>query len=275
MRNEHIYLNGRIVPASDAAISPFDIGLLRGYAVFDLLRTVDGEPFLLSEHLERLHASADHLGLRVPVTDAEIEAAIRELLRLNQHGEATIRLVLTGGVSPDGMSFDPEKPTFFILTHELHEPPAAVYENGASLVTHDYKREIPKAKTTNYLTMLANKSQAQSQGALDLLYVDDGVVYEAATASVYFVKGRTILAPSDDVLWGTIGSLVLDAAAGDYDVVSGVVSIQDMREADEVFLTSTTRGVVPIVRIDDVPVGDGRVGPVVRDLMERFRASLR
>src|SRR5450759_1287243 len=130
MDTRYIYFNGHIVPADQAAVSPFDIGLLRGYAVFDLLRTVGGRPFLLAEHLKRLRASAAHLGLAVPATDGEISAVIDELLALNGHAEAAVRLVLTGGVSPDGMTFDASTPTFMILTHELHEPPVKLYETG-------------------------------------------------------------------------------------------------------------------------------------------------
>ena len=189
MRTHFIYLNGEIVSADRAAISPFDIGLLRGYAVFDLLRTVGGRPFLLAEHLERLRASAAHLGLRVPASDDEIAAAILELLRRNGHEEATVRLVLTGGVSPDGMGFDPSTPTFFILTHDLHEPPAELYETGGALLTHEHRREVPEAKTTNYVTMLKNRSRIGDEGALDLLYHDGERVFEAASASVYFVRG--------------------------------------------------------------------------------------
>ena len=131
MRTHYAYLNGHIVPEQQATISPLDIGLLRGYAVFDLLRTVGGRPFLLADHLRRFHESARHLGLTVPATDLELTDAIGELLARNDHHEATVRLVLTGGVSPDGMGFDPSTPTLLILTHELHEPPASVYETGA------------------------------------------------------------------------------------------------------------------------------------------------
>lgn len=271
MRNDHVYLNGRIVPAHEAAISPFDIGLLRGYAVFDLLRTIGGEPFLLDEHLARFRDSAAHLGLAVPATDGEIETAIRDLLGKNGHaGEATVRLVLTGGVSPDGMRFDPATPTFLIMTHEFPEPPASIYEEGATLVTVEHTRELPRAKTTNYLTMLLNKPRAAEAGAVDLLYHEHGRVTEAASASVYFVRGGAIHAPGSDVLHGTIGTLVLELAREHYEVVSGDISLGDALSAEEVFLTSTTRGVVPIVRIDDRVIGDGSVGPVTRDLMRLF-----
>jgi len=274
MTKQHIYLNGRILLQEDAAISPLDIGLLRGYAVFDLLRTVNGRPFLLAEHLQRLRASADKLGLAVSASDDEIAAVIGELLELNGHDEAAVRLVLTGGVSPDGMAFDPATPTFFILTHELHVPPASLYERGGALLTEKHKRELPDAKTTGYLTMLLNHDRTAEAGALDLLYHDGTHVFEAASASVYFVRGGRIYAPADCVLWGTVGSLVLELAADDYEIVVGDISLDDAFSADEVFLTSTTRGVVPIVRLDDVAVGDGEPGPVTRDLMARWNEAL-
>ncbi len=274
MSTSYVYLNGRIVPADEATVSPFDIGLLRGYAVFDLLRTVNGEPFLLTEHLDRLRASADHLGLTVPATDAEIADVVCELVRLNGHTEATVRMVLTGGVSTDGMGFDPATPTFYILTHELHEPPASLYEDGGRLLTELHRREVPTAKTTNYLTMIRNRQRTAAAQALDLLYHDGERVFEAASASVYFVRGDTILAPQSDVLHGTIGAFVLDLARERYPVVRTDVTLDEAFAADEAFLTSTTRGVVPIVLIDDKPVGDGTVGAVTRDLMGRYRAAV-
>lgn len=270
----HIFINGRILPTEQAAISPLDIGLLRGYAVFDLLRTVGGRPFLLAEHLKRLHGSAELLGLRVPCSDAEISSAIDELLRLNGHAEATVRLVLTGGPSPDGMSFDPETPTFLIMTHELHTPPASVYETGAKLLTKLHRRELPEAKTTAYLTSLRHRAETAQAGALDLLYHDGEFISEAATASFYIVKGGTVRAPHSDVLWGTIGQVALELAAVNHEVVLGMVTLEDAYAADEAFLTSTTRGVVPIVKLDDRPIGDGTVGPVTRELMEAYSRLL-
>lgn len=274
MNTQYVYLNGQILAAQDATVSPFDIGLLRGYAVFDLLRTVGGRPFLLAEHLDRLRASAAQLGLTVPVSDAAIGLAIDELLERNGHGEATVRLVLTGGVSPNGMSYDPSTPTFYILTQELHELPAVVYETGGKLITHEHRREMPEAKTTAYLTMIKNRARADEARALDLLYHADGQVSEAASASVYFVRGETILAPRDRVLRGTIGTLVLELAKYHYEIVYGEVSLEDARGADEVFLTSTTRGIVPIVQLDDLPVGTGTPGPVTRDLMARYHEAV-
>lgn len=259
MTNSMLYLNGSIISAASAALSPLDIGLLRGLAVFDLLRTVHGRPFLLREHLDRLHASARELGLKVPVSDEDIATAIDELLRLNGHVEATVRLVLTGGVSPDGMEFDPETPTFMIVTHELHEPPPEIYLKGARLMLVEHQRELPAAK---------------SSGALDLLYHDGTRVLEAATASVYFVRDGEVLAPDSDVLRGTVGELILGLAGPHHPVRHTTVTLEDAFSADEVFLTSTTRGVVPIVMLDESPVGTGDVGPITSELITRFRSAL-
>ncbi len=270
-----MYLNGAVIPVAEAAISPFDIGLLRGYAVFDLLRTVHGRPFLLAEHLQRLRDSAEQLNLTVPVTDEEIAVAVDELLARNGHEEATVRLVLTGGVSPDGLGFDPNTPTFYILTHELVPPPDSLYEQGGKLLTHKHTREVPKAKTTNYLTMLRHKPRLAEEGALDLLYHDGGRVHEAASASFYVVRGGTILVPPQaDVLWGTIGSYVLELARESYGVEVRGFTLEEALEADEAFLTSTTRGIVPIVALDDRPIGDGAVGPVTRSLMARYHEAV-
>jgi len=273
MNTPLVYLNGSILPAADASLSLMDIGLLRGYAVFDLLRTVGGRPFMLAEHLQRLRASAAHLGLTVPADDAAIATAIDELLARNGHTEATVRLLLTGGVSPDGMGFDPATPTFAIITADLHEPPPSVYETGGTLITCEHTRELPEAKTTNYLTKLAHAAEADAAGALDLLYHAGGYVSEAASASVYFVRDGRILTPAEGVLWGTVGTFALGLARADYEIVEAPITLADALSADEAFLTSTTRGVVPITRIDDVAIGDGTPGPVTRDLMARFRSK--
>jgi branched-chain amino acid aminotransferase len=268
----YAYLNGCTLRTEEARISLFDAGLLRGYAVFDLLQTVSGKPYMLAEHLQRFRNSADHLGLKIPATDLEIEAIIGDLLSQNGHAEATVRLVLTGGESPDGMHFDPDTPTFFIVTHELFQVPEVAYEKGGRLLTVQHCREFPEAKTTNYLTWLAHHHRIEEEGALDLLYHDGTTISEAATASVYVVRGSRIYAPAEGVLWGTVGAKVLDLAAEEYEIVRQPISLKQLLAADEVFLTSSVRDVVPITLIDEQPVGTGEVGPITRRLMELYRA---
>ncbi len=270
-----MYLNGKILPAERAAISPFDVGLLRGFGVFDLLQTIDGRPVMLRPHLERFRASAALIGLDVPVSDDELSAAIDELLARNGHAEATVRLVLTGGVSPDGMSFDRNAPTLLILTHEMFAVPERYYTEGAKLVTLEHRREIPEAKTTNYVTWLRMHDAIDAAGAIDVLYHDGGLISEAATASFYIVREGRIHAPDSGVLPGTVGTLVLERARARYEVVFGPITLADALAADEAFITSSVREVVPIVRIDDRVIGGGVVGPVVTQLMRICREAMR
>ncbi len=273
--HEFVYFNGAIMPAEQAAISPYDVGLLRGYAVFDLLQTIGGVPFQFTEHITRFRASAKMLGLEVPATDDEIAEITVELLRLNQCTEATVRYVLTGGESPDGMHFDPSTPTFLIITHTIFSVPAQYYATGAKLITHEYRRELPEAKTTNYLTWLRNHHKLDEAGAIDVLYHADGFVSEAATASFYVVRDGCVCAPGEGVLHGTVGALVFDLAASEYELVLGPVTLEDAISAEEAFITSSVRGVVPITRIDDRVIGDGTVGPVTTRLMEICRSAMK
>jgi branched-subunit amino acid aminotransferase/4-amino-4-deoxychorismate lyase len=169
------------------------------------------------------------------------------------------------------MHYEPSTPTFFMLTHEMFDVPASFYESGATLLTHEHRREMPEAKTTNYLTWLKHHPRIDEAGALDVLYHSGGVISEAATASFYIVRDSKIFAPEKGVLWGTIGSLVLQLAEGHFEVVYGEVGLEDALGADEAFLTSSVRGVVPIVRLDERLIGDGAPGPVTRKLMSLYR----
>jgi hypothetical protein len=256
MPTRYVYLNGRIVPEEEAAISPFDIGLLRGYAVFDLLRTVRLRPFLLPEHLRRLRESADHLGLGVPATDEEMPID-RRVARMG-----TPKFVPREALPMDGIEAD----STFLSDHELRWLPDALRANNTAHSRHvrDIRRQ--RRRTTSD----AEVCRVWCPGPV----VPSRGLSGSREREFHVVRGRTIVAPSSDVLRGTVGALVLDRAQDRYEVVCAEVTLADACCADEAFITSTTRGVVPIVALDDTPIGSGQVGPITRDLMELFRQAL-
>ena len=260
MPSPSIFMNGRIMPAEQAAISPLDIGLLRGYAVFDLLRTVGGRPFLLAEHLKRLRASAELLGLTVPYSDAEIAEAIDELLLLNGHRRPPCGSCSPAAPRQTACTSIPRRRRSSSSRTSSCSPPASLYDTGGKLLTKQHLREVPEAKTTNYLTMLRHRNEIEAQGAMDLLYHDGTYIAEAASASFYVVRDGVIRAPHSDVLWGTVGALVLELAAENHEVLLGAVTLEEAFAADEAFLTSTTRGVLPIVQLDGRPSATARWG---------------
>jgi branched-chain amino acid aminotransferase len=157
----------------------------------------------------------------------------------------------------------------------MFEVPVSVYEDGAKLLTVEHRRELPQAKTTGYLTWLKNHPRIESEGAIDVLYHSEGTISEAATASVYIVRDGKIIAPGDGVLWGTVGGWTLKLAeeAG-IPVEQRDVELVEVFSADECFLTSSVRNVVPITRVDDETIGDGKPGAVTKRLMELYAASI-
>ena len=149
------YFNNKIISLENALVRIDDIGILRGYSVFDFLRTYHGKPFLMKEHLQRLRNSAKLLSLHLPLSDYKIEEVIYELLQKNNVKDAQARIVLTGGKTIDGMGFDSRHPIFAILIEPLAVPPAKLYKKGGKLITDIHLRHLFEAKTTNYINAIS------------------------------------------------------------------------------------------------------------------------
>lgn len=271
----YCYLNlsgqdGKIVSTNDAHISISDIGLLRGYGVFELLRTYHGKPFHFKEHYKRFVASAKALGLRIPVSENTLKSIIKTLLVKNKFPESNIRIVLTGGKTINGMEFDKKNPTFIVLIEPLHEMPKSVYTKGVKLITHQYQREFPRAKTLNYLTAVSLGEKRKKAKAFEVLYTKEGNVLEASTSNIFIFRKGKLSTPKDDILIGVTRNCVLTLAQSAYDVDEKTISMKDLLSADEVFITATNKAIIPVVQIDGKKIGSGKVGKHTRYLMDMF-----
>lgn len=268
------YWKGEIVPATEIAISPYDIGLLRGYGVFDVLRTEGRVPFLWEKHWERLLRSAETLGLSVPIQkEMYYEALIRLSEKLGED-RAVIRTVVTGGVSDDG--FSPAKtPTFFMLIEPFPILPPEYFERGISVVTVQYARSYPVAKTTNYVEAIRHAKMRVEKGAFEICYVSDGTVLEGSMSNVGMVQGGKLVFPKDGILLGITREEAIDIAreAG-MTVEERAVSIEEFLAADEVFLTATNKYVLPVISVDGKQIGAGVPGVVTRDLLHRMQERI-
>ncbi|HEY5259253.1 MAG TPA: aminotransferase class IV, partial [Rhabdochlamydiaceae bacterium] len=154
-----IYVNGHFVQESEAKISVLDLGLLRGFGVFDYLRTYHGKPFHLKEHLERLSYSAEQIGLHLPYALSEVEGIIVQLLEKNGYPESSIKIVLTGGVSADQL-FPDQKSSLIILVYPLKPFPESCYTQGIKVTTTTLARSIPTSKTLQYTPAIIALQQA-------------------------------------------------------------------------------------------------------------------
>jgi branched-chain amino acid aminotransferase len=262
-------VNEQIVPEEKASVGLTDLGLVRGYGVFDFLRTYQGKPFLIDEHLQRLKRSADTLNLGMPKSIEEIRAIIEELIKRNKFKESNAKIVITGG--PETDDADKLFPTLYILISELKRTPGRIYSEGAKVITYRHRRELPEAKTTNYATAFMLKKWQARENAFEILYTHNNKVLEATTSNFFILKGRKLITPDKDILFGITRNLVIELSGNHFDVEERDVGIEDLEEASEAFITATNKEVVPVVRIDDKIIGNGEVGTGTERIMRTFK----
>ena len=272
-RSEPVYgVDLQLVPEHEARLPLTDLALRRGYGAFDFFRVDAGVPLFLDDHLARFDRSAELLGLAPRPSPDRVRAHVLELIRANGNGTFGIQTFLTGGDPEDG--FAPGTPRLLALIVPPPTYPKTAYSEGVAVLTHRYQRDLPEAKTTNYFTAVRLAAAMREANALEVVYHDEGRLLEASRCNFVIVDaaGR-IRTPARDVLHGVTRLHLERALAGsDAPLESDEVTLAEAYDAREAFLTSTTKGLMPVVRIDGRPVGDGRPGPVTALAAERFGA---
>lgn len=274
-------VNGMVGPAEEARVSVLDNGFAFGDSVYEVLRTYGGRPFEPGRHFRRLRRSAARLGFDVPGTDAGLLAQVDALLARAPGGESYIRIVVTRGVGDCTYHFERVfAPTVVMIQKPLPPYPAAHYEQGVRAAAVGVRRNHPAAldpaiKSSNLLNNILAMREAQARGAEEpLLLNHDGLLAEGASTNVFLGRGATLRTPSlaTGILAGITRELVIDLAR-DLGIPcrEEPLRLPDLLGADEAFLTSTTREVVPLRQVDERPIGDGRPGPLTRRLMGAFR----
>ncbi|XLQ20352.1 MAG: aminotransferase class IV [Candidatus Moraniibacteriota bacterium] len=266
---KYCYINGRIIEEKNACISPHDLGVLRGYGVFDFMCTAtENKPFLLTDHWNRLGRSAKSLGLLLPISKTEYEKIINKLLTKNGYKNSAIRTVLTAGVSNNGITL-PQKPTFYILIHNITKmlPEKKLYENGAKIITHDFARDNYASKTTNYIEAIKNQKEKNRRGAIEILYIDKSNVLECTTSNIFIIKNNKLMTPSEGILPGITRKLILKLAEKNkINVIKEKITKKQLLNADEIFLTGSAKHILPITKIDSQKIGNGNVGKLTKEI---------
>ena len=266
-----MYYNGKYVDVQKATISPYDLGLLRGYGVFDVMRTQNGRPLFIAQHWQRVRSSTKLLKLALPLSFDVYGGIVEKLLRLNGYRESIIRTVVTAGPSPDGYTPAGDE-TFFILIQKYIPLPKTVYQQGAKAITLEYHRECPEAKVTNYVAAIRHHFERTKQHAIEILYLHEGKVLEASSSNFFIVKDRKLVTPTDGVLHGITRNHVIKMAGKEGFVVEErAITLAEALRADEAFITSTNKDIVPIVKIDKKKIGKGTVGPTTSAVMDIFK----
>lgn len=274
-------IDGVLAPLAEAKVSVQDRGFLYGDSVFETLRTYDSKPFALREHLERLEESARLVFIDLPVSREALEREILETITAARNPESYVRVMITRGSGELGL--DPGlagRPLRVIVVTELHPPEDVAYQQGISAITFPIRRTADAtsasgAKIGNYLTSVLAMRAARAQGAAEALIVDvHQTVVEGATSNVFFVqKGRLVTPPLDaGILPGITRAVVLRAAKRlGIDVELRAPKLAEITSFEEVFISSSIREILAVVRIDGNAVGSGAPGPVYRRLLAEFR----
>ncbi len=266
------YNNGDFIAADQALISVDDLSVLRGYGVFDFLRTYNSVPFHLRDHLHRLERSARLIGLTLNKTVDELEEIVSETLQRNNHQESNIRIVVTGGLSPDNIT-PGASPRLMVMVTDITTFPDEIYSDGAKVITSHVDRFMPGAKSINYIPAILCQEEARNQQAIEAVYVDrGGYLLEGTTSNFFALFGKTLVTPpTDRLLPGITRQVVLELAEKEYVVEIRNIHKDEIRLMDEAFITSSVKEIVPVVAIDAVKLSGERPGLQTRKIMHLFK----
>lgn len=276
-----IYLDGKFVSEEEAVVSVFDHGLLYGDGVFEGIRAYHNRVFKLHDHLVRLYESARTLAMEIPISLEEMQEVVIETLRRNNLRDAYIRLVVTRGKGDLGL--DPRKcpkPTIFCIAASIQLYPEELYEKGLEMVTVATRRNVseacnPRVKSLNYLNNIYAKIEANLAGVPEAIMLNqEGYVAEATGDNIFLVKNGKIITPPihAGLLEGITRNTVMELArAKGIEVIEKMFTRHDVYVSDECFLTGTAAELIPCVRVDGRPIGDGKPGETFWGLLNDFR----
>lgn len=274
--SSHVYLNGEFIPETEAKISVFDRGFLFADSLYELIPFYDGVGFRLEEHLQRLHQGLKAARIQC---DEDIAALCQQLLEINGGGHQAVYIQITRGVDERRRHrINPGlKPTVFLLSYPIK--PALIgdlshYEGISAITCEDIRWRRCDIKSNALLANILAVQEALDQGAQEALFVRDGHLLEGASSNLFMVRnGKLYTSPSDEqILGGTTRSVILELAR----LLGLALTIQELpehwlSEADELWITGSTRGVVPVVKVNDQTIGDGHPGPIWLRMATAFR----
>jgi len=274
--SEIVYLNGTFMPLEDARIPVLDRGFIFGDGVYEVIPVYSRHPFRLPEHLRRLRHSLDSIRLDNPLSDAEWTALMREIVARNAGDDQYIYLQITRGVARRDHAFPRgAKPTVFMMTSPLVTPAPEVVKKGVVAITaNDFRWLRCDVKSVSLLANCLLRQQAVDADAVEIILFRDGYLTEGSASNVFAVRDGRLLAPPKNhlVLPGITYDVVLELAqANDVPCEIREVAESEVRHADEIWITSSTKEVLAVRQLDGKPVGKGAPGPLFHRVYELYQ----
>ncbi len=264
------YFDGKWLKFRDLKLSLLDLLVLRGYGCFDYLRTYNNQPFKLKEYLKRFFNSAKFLDLKVPLNSKQIENLIFKGIKKNKLKETAIRLILTGGISEDGLTIG--KPSFIIQFSEPPIYPKSFYQKGVKVITFNGTRIFSNIKSLSYLQGVNVLNKIKKQGIHEALYTDDEKIYEGVTSNFFAVIKDKIITPKENILFGITRQVVLDLARKlNIKIEERDIYLKEIQNFDSAFITSSNRGIMPVIQINNIILNKGIISDLLKILQFEFK----
>ncbi len=272
-----VYLNGEFMPIEEARIPVLDRGFIFGDGVYEVIPAYSKHPFRLAEHLRRLRHSLDKVRITNPHSDAEWNRLTGEILQRNAGDDQSVYLQVTRGVARRDHAFPKDiKPTVFMMSSPLVTPAPALVESGVACVTaQDYRWLNCDIKSTSLLGNCMLRQLSVDAGAAETILFRDGQLTEASASNVFVVRDGVVLAPPKDhlVLPGITYDVVIEIArAREFEIEVRPISEAEVRGADEIWVTSSTKEVLAVTTLDGKPVGDGKPGTLFRRMHALYQS---
>ena len=270
-----VYLNGHFLPAGEAKVSVLDRGFIFGDGVYEVIPVYGGRLFRLPHHLDRLDHSLEGIRLANPLSHQTWQGLLEQLIEANGGGDQSLYLQVTRGVAKRDHSFPPDtEPTVFAMSSPVGPVPDTLREGISAVTVEDFRWKLCHIKAIALLPNILLRQQAVDAGATEAIMLRDGFVTEGAASNVFIVNNGVVLTPpkSNLLLPGITRDLVVELCRQNgVPCVEGAISEMQLREADEIWLTSSTKEIIPVTRLDEQPVGDGRHGEVWQRLIGLYQ----
>ena len=270
-----VYLNGEFLPAAEARISVFDRGFILGDGIYEVIPVYGGRLFRLPHHLDRLDHSLDGIRLANPMSHKRWQEVLEELVQRNGRGDQSLYLQITRGVAERDHGFPPDtEPTVFAMSKPLEAMSPEIHNGISAMTIEDIRWKWCNIKAIALLPNILMRQQAIEQGAAEAIMLRDGFVTEGTASNIFIVKDGTVLTPpkSNLLLPGITRDLVVELCRhNEVPCVEGSISEQQLHEADELWITSSTKEILPVTRLDDGVIGDGQPGPLWQKLIGLYQ----
>lgn len=284
MSKKYVYLNGDYMPIEQASVSVLDRGFLFGDGVYEVIPVFGLNLLRVDEHLQRLDRSLSRISLGNPLSETQWKETFDQLLDRNPGNDRAIYLQITrGAYEKRDLKTQPGiKPTVFMMTLDVEPVDLDSLRNGIETITiEDFRWNACDIKSTSLVANVMLRQQATNYGVLDAILIKDGYVTEGTASNIFIVKDNTLITPptSRNLLPGITRDLVLELAAGN-DIQTEVreVAATELRQANEIWLTSSTREIAPVVNLNDRLVGKGKAGPLwhkMINIYQEYKQQLR